>query len=184
MHSPTPPPAFGASRASGGTLRGGQVKHSLSDLKTESDAPISVAGIVRLYVSSSRPDAVSIEDKPQTAVRCPAYNSFTSLLPVIAQRYPAIAGELLWVSISTQSDQVLEETSAAGRPQYLYMWDSEEGFWESLGLYQSVIEDGVDVVWKVTGDKAVAYLLLVRCLSSLSKSHSNHYCLDRLGSGC
>lgn len=69
------------------------MKFSHADAKDGADEPIPVSGRVRLYVSSGRPDSVSIQDKAAMSVRSPVYTALSSLLPIISKAFPTLEGE-------------------------------------------------------------------------------------------
>ena len=94
MASPSPPPAFGSSKMTGGILHGKQVKYDLADASSTQNQVIPITARVYLYAGCLKPNEVSIQDDPTTKIRCSPYTSTTTLLPALAHKYEELSGVL------------------------------------------------------------------------------------------
>ena len=99
MASPSPPPAFGSSKMTGGILHGKQVKYDLADAHNTQNQALPITARVHLYAGCLKPNEVSIQDNPTAKIRCSAYTSTTTLLPALARKYEELSGKCLMLSI-------------------------------------------------------------------------------------
>ena len=94
MAFPSPPPAFGSSKMTGGILHGKQVKYDLADASSTQNQAIPITAWVYLYAGCLKPNEVTIQDDLTTKIHCSPYMSTTTLLPALAHKYEELFGVL------------------------------------------------------------------------------------------
>lgn len=110
MRSPSPEPAHGSSRSSGGTLRGHHDTHRFADMQEDDDVlpGVTAQGRVLIYTTSKDPGVYDPEaEKPSAVVDIPCLLSFGSVLTTVKAKYPKISSECYyfhcWLSIEVFS---------------------------------------------------------------------------------
>ena len=96
MRSPSPQPAHGSSRSSGGTFRGRRDMHRFADMQEDDDIlpGVTAKGRVLIYTTSKDPGVYNPEaEKPSAVVDIPCLLSFGSVLSAVKAKYSKICCE-------------------------------------------------------------------------------------------
>ncbi|RXW13526.1 hypothetical protein EST38_g12327, partial [Candolleomyces aberdarensis] len=145
MHdSPSPQPAHGSSRSSGGILCGHRDTHRFADMQEDIDTVPGVAakGRVLIYTTSKNPANYEPEDeKPTAVVDIPCLLSLGEVIRAIEVKYPKIC----------------MKTSARGLAVIISVW--EDGYWLAKGTYESAQEDDEEAEWDTDGRQPTLRIL-------------------------
>ncbi|KAJ2935577.1 hypothetical protein H1R20_g1517, partial [Candolleomyces eurysporus] len=143
-HSPSPQPAHGSSRSSGGILRGRRDTHRFADMQEDIDTVpgVTAKGRVLIYMTSKNPASYEPEtEKPTVAVDIPCLLSFGAVIRAVEVKYPKIC----------------MKTSARGLAIIISVWD--DGYWLAKGTYESAQEDGEEADWDTDGRQPTLRIL-------------------------
>ncbi|KAJ2930117.1 hypothetical protein H1R20_g6988, partial [Candolleomyces eurysporus] len=94
MRSLSPQPAYGSSKASGGTFRGRQDTNQLADMEEDAneEAMPLATGLIRLYVTSSNPTDFNFAEK--NSIHSEEYDTVSTFAPIfkkLQRKFPSIS---------------------------------------------------------------------------------------------
>lgn len=96
MRSPSPQPAYGSSKASGGTFRGRKETTQLADMENdaEDEARPWATGLVRVYITPTNPSEIDPADRASNhAEECDTVPTLAPILKKLQRKLPSISSK-------------------------------------------------------------------------------------------